>query len=516
MRWSCDCSHDVLASRLSGRPEAACIERHPAVSAPLAQAHLPALPETSASTARSLVNQPFVANAKRARSLPAELPPSLAPPAARAHIIQLCLSLFRQICAGLNSLHSHAPDPIIHTDLKPSNIMLNAKHHFAKIADFGLSKIKTDSYGGTHNAGTMLYNAPEMLLDGVQPHRPTDIYAMGLILWELLAGKPVWHNSDGSPFKPSQLNAKYFRNERPPIDAITSHVNPAVIALMNECWAQNPSERPSADELWRRTSALDLNYSENNKALDLRPSGFVPTCHSLEDCLRSAIPADVCRGLLRDMPIIDAKYRDRSTLQFIQQHGLSEVEAKCIIMFTHESLYVPNHPRPLDPLRPKRDNQLYFIYNKACRERDAAALQKFQNFSHHFNQALNKLPNTRLPAGLGASLYRGFGERLEDMNDLYSVGREVWWYYTSSSTRHLEVAHKDFARGSGTLMELTGIMNAKDIQPLSMIPTEGELVILHNTRFKVKVALSCAQARLLNARFAQIPDNVDLVILEAQ
>jgi hypothetical protein len=113
-------------------------------------------------------------------------------------------------------------------------------------------------------------------------------------------------------------------------------------------------------------------------------------------------------------------------------------------------------------------------------------------------------------------LYRGFGERLEDMNDLYSVGREVWWYYTSSSNRHLKVAHKDFARGSGTSMELTGILNAKDIQPLSMSPTEGELVILHNTRFKVKVALSCAPARLLNARFAQIPDNVDLVILEAQ
>lgn len=159
----------------------------------------------------------------------------------------------------------------------------------------------------------------------------------------------------------------------------------------------------------------DLSYSENNKALDLCPSGFVPTCHSLEDCLRRAMPADVCQGLLRDMPVIDTKYRDRSTLQFIQQHGLSEVKAKCIIMFNHESLYVPNHPRPLDPLRPKRDHQLYFIYNKACRERDGAALQNFKNFSHRFNQALNTLPNTRLPAGLRAILYRG-GERLEDMN----------------------------------------------------------------------------------------------------
>jgi hypothetical protein len=64
-------------------------------------------------------------------------------------------------------------------------------------------------------------------------------------------------------------------------------------------------------------------------------------------------------------------------------------------------------------------------------------------------------------------------------------------------------------------MEITGVHNAKDIQALSMDPSEGELLILPNTDFKVKLALSCPQARLLNARYATIPDNVDLVILEA-
>jgi hypothetical protein len=48
-----------------------------------------------------------------------------------------------------------------------------------------------------------------------------------------------------------------------------------------------------------------------------------------------------------------------------------------------------------------------------------------------------------------------------------------------------------------------------------MVPSEGELLILPNTAFKVKLALSCDQVRLLNARYALIPDNVDLVILEA-
>jgi hypothetical protein len=91
----------------------------------------------------------------------------------------------------------------------------------------------------------------------------------------------------------------------------------------------------------------------------------------------------------------------------------------------------------------------------------------------------------------------------------------VWWYYTSSSSVKRNVAYRSFAMGRGTLMEITGVHNAKDIQALSMVPSEDELLILPNTDFKVKLALSCSQARLLNARYATIPDNVDLVILEA-
>jgi serine/threonine protein kinase len=66
------------------------------------------------------------------------------------------LSLFRQICAGLNRLHSHSPDPIIHPDLKPANILLNIDQKVAKRADFGLSKIKTASYAGSANHAGMV------------------------------------------------------------------------------------------------------------------------------------------------------------------------------------------------------------------------------------------------------------------------------------------------------------------------------------------------------------------------
>ena len=105
--------------------------------------------------------------------------------------------------------------------------------------------------------------------------------------------------------------------------------------------------------------------------------------------------------------------------------------------------------------------------------------------------------------------------RLEDMNDLYQKDSHVWWHYTSSSSLHREFAYGNFARKAGTLMEIS-CHNAKDIQALSMIPSEGELLIPPNTEFKVSLSISCHPARLLNARYAMIPDNVDLVILEAK
>ncbi len=84
------------------------------------------------------------------------------------------------------------------------------------------------------------------------------------------------------------------------------------------------------------------------EALQLYPDGSAPSCGTLEDCLRRAVPAHVCNGLFRDMPAINGKYRDTSTQALFRTHGLSEVEAKCIIMFTYESRAVPDHPRPLD------------------------------------------------------------------------------------------------------------------------------------------------------------------------
>ncbi|WVZ77615.1 hypothetical protein U9M48_025464 [Paspalum notatum var. saurae] len=92
---------------------------------------------------------------------------------------------------GLEYLHEHCNPPIIHRDLKSSNILLDPEFN-AKISDFGLAVTSGNhSKGSIKLSGTMGYVAPEYLLDGKLTEK-SDVYAFGVVLLELLLGrKPV-------------------------------------------------------------------------------------------------------------------------------------------------------------------------------------------------------------------------------------------------------------------------------------------------------------------------------------
>src|SRR5262249_21620657 len=94
------------------------------------------------------------------------------------------VEIARQICAGLAAAHDRG---VIHRDLKPANIMLDGTGK-VRITDFGLAGVAATLQAHEVRAGTPAYMAPEQLA-GREVTVKSDIYSVGLILYEILTGK---------------------------------------------------------------------------------------------------------------------------------------------------------------------------------------------------------------------------------------------------------------------------------------------------------------------------------------
>ena len=100
--------------------------------------------------------------------------------------IEQIKDLIKGVIDGL--LFAYEQNGVIHRDIKPDNILLD-KENKPKISDFGLSMLISDTANST--AGTLGYMAPELLL-GFQPSISTDIYALGITLFETITNKKVY------------------------------------------------------------------------------------------------------------------------------------------------------------------------------------------------------------------------------------------------------------------------------------------------------------------------------------
>ncbi len=108
------------------------------------------------------------------------------------------MKIFNQICAGIQYAHNKG---IIHRDIKPSNIMIDA-HDQVKIMDFGIAKILGNK-GMTRTGakmGTLYYMSPEQVMAQKDIDHRTDIYSMGITLFEMLTGKLPFDTDTESDF----------------------------------------------------------------------------------------------------------------------------------------------------------------------------------------------------------------------------------------------------------------------------------------------------------------------------
>lgn len=142
------------------------------------------------------------------------------------------IQIARQIAAGVTAAHERG---VVHRDLKPANVMIDADGQ-VRIADFGLA----GASGETIRAGTPAYMAPEQLAGG-QVTAASDLYALGLILYELFTGKRALVATSIA-----ELVALHEGDAIPPPSSLVSNLSPEVDDAVMRCLRRAPGDRPSS------------------------------------------------------------------------------------------------------------------------------------------------------------------------------------------------------------------------------------------------------------------------------
>lgn len=209
---------------------------------------------------------------------------------------KVAAELGADIARGLTALH--AAD-VIHCDLKPANILIsvNAGEPSPKISDFGISTILSQTSESTTVMGTPRYMAPERLRH--DPATPaTDVYALGMIMYEIAAGTPAFSGSTQQIAK-AQLELMPGRLDSVPRE---------LWDVIESCLDKNPSNRPSAD---RVVAALEriLPTLDSNTAL---PRHSTPPVPQAVKAIQSGISDDDTAPMTVSQPATSAEARPTS------------------------------------------------------------------------------------------------------------------------------------------------------------------------------------------------------------
>ncbi len=147
------------------------------------------------------------------------------------------IQVARQLCAGLAAVHERG---VLHRDLKPANVMLD-EHGDVRITDFGIAVLADEIDRRDAMAGTPAYMSPEQL-ESQELTNKSDIYSLGLVLYELFTGKRAFEaaslqelihlrRSDSTPTSPAE---------------IVPELDPLVERVIFRCLERDPAKRPAS------------------------------------------------------------------------------------------------------------------------------------------------------------------------------------------------------------------------------------------------------------------------------
>lgn len=163
------------------------------------------------------------------------------------------------IANAMKYLHEQG---FIHRDLKSENILMDENFN-PKICDFGLSRCfpETLSTSVTNGIGTPIYMAPELFDCGFQINEKVDVFAFAVLAYEIVSEK-VPYSELPKDITYYALGNRIVNGYRP---RYPNGFPEKLKGLIDQCWSQNPSERPSFEEIFTK---LSTDFSYLNEKLD--------------------------------------------------------------------------------------------------------------------------------------------------------------------------------------------------------------------------------------------------------
>ena len=149
------------------------------------------------------------------------------------------------VSAGLAYLHSQHP-PIIHQDIKPDNILITADGRYV-VSDFGISRslrTKMSATNNTSSSGTIAYMGPERFSEKPVIVLASDIWSLGMTLYELMSGDVMWEGMGGCV----QLSGAR-------VTVMDQHFSPELRQLVTACLARQTWDLPTAEQVYNYAEA---------------------------------------------------------------------------------------------------------------------------------------------------------------------------------------------------------------------------------------------------------------------
>ncbi|DBA74000.1 hypothetical protein WJX77_000667 [Trebouxia sp. C0004] len=298
--------------------------------------------------------------------------------ASRSKTLQQQLDWVRRINMALDAakgmlyLHMCQP-PILHRDLKSANLLVS-KHWKVKVSDFNLSRVmEASSMASSVGATNPRWVAPEVL-GGGQYGKAADVYAFGVILWEILTWQVPW--DDLGPWQVViDVVDRKARPEVPPLHKLPGGelcLHGKYIELMEDCWAQDPLARPSFEAVIGRlrvindaeTSLLAQQADKRRSSSEGSVQGLCPT-HRASTSISEGLLRSVAEGTEAELPasqqiqdvvtatkaaqaLVEAAHREIELSGIQPVLRLASLDAKIPLSM----LRLPSDPASTTPIQP--------------------------------------------------------------------------------------------------------------------------------------------------------------------